>query len=140
MGAFDWVDTPTFRFGFALAVVVLLLAAVILLSFITGEVGKSGFSGAHGNHGGYDLRVGADAGDQPGYSLQKPYGAGVGVNSLTCGTGTAAQRNTAMNKISGEALEAQLLGAMDDYMTADTIALDKAIGSTYQAGTSSAAN
>jgi hypothetical protein len=104
----------------------------IMLADVAAKVDKSGFSGPHGNHGGYDQRVGSDPGDQPGYSQQKAYGAGV--KALTCGS------NAAMNKLSGEALEAQLLGAMDDYMTADTIALDKAIGSTYQAGTSSAAN
>jgi hypothetical protein len=131
MARLDWVDTQAFRFGSALVVVVLLVIVIIMLADVLGKVGKSGFSGAHGNHGGYDQRVGADAGDQPGYSQQKPY---VGVSALTCGS------NKAMNKISGEALEAQLLGAMDDYMTADTIALDKAIGSTYQAGASSAAN
>jgi hypothetical protein len=140
MAKIDWGFLLNPKFWYAVVILVLLLAAVILLGEINGKVDKSGFSGAHGNHGGYDQRVGADPGDQPGYSLQKPYGAGVGVNSLTCGTGTATQRNAAMNKISGEALEAQLLGAMDDYMTADTIALDKAIGSTYQAGASSAAN
>jgi hypothetical protein len=132
MARLDWVDTQGFRLGFAVVLAALLIIVIVLLSVIVGEVGKSGFSGAHGNHGGYDQRVGADPGDQPGYSQQKPYGAGV--SALTCGS------NKAMNKISGEALEAQLLGAMDDYMTADTIALDKAIGSTYQAGTSSAAN
>lgn len=131
MARLDWVDTQGFRLGFAVVLAALLIIVIVLLGTITGEVGKSGFSGAHGNHGGYDQRVGADAGDQPGYSQQKPY---VGVSALTCGS------NKAMNKISGEALEAQLLGAMDDYMTADTIALDKAIGSTYQAGASSAAN
>ena len=140
MGLISWPEFWQSGWGLAtfLLVCVLLIVTLVIASMALDKADKSGFSSSHGSHGGYDQRKYADPGDQPGYAQQKPHSQ-TGANALVCGVrgGTAAQ-NAAANALSGEALEAQLLGAMDDYMSASDIALDKAIGSTYSAGASSA--
>lgn len=117
--------------GVVVLVVILLLLVVFIiwLSALTHEVNKKASFVPYGNHGGNDnLKNGGDS-DQPGYSLHVP---GAGVSALLCGG-----KGSAASKLSGAALEANLLGAMDDYMSASDIALDKSIGSIYTAGTGS---
>jgi hypothetical protein len=138
MGSFSsWADFWPSKWGLGLFVLVcaLLIVTLVIASMALDKADKSGFSSSHGSHGGHGQLTLQDAGDQPGYAQQKPHSQ-TGANALLCG-GTAAQK-AAANALSGEALEAQLLGAMDDYMSASDIALDKAIGSTYSAGASSA--
>lgn len=141
MGAFSsWAEFWPSNWGLGLFVIVcaLLILTLVIAIMALDKADKSGFSSSHGSHGGHGQLTLQDAGDQPGYAQQKPHSQ-TGANALSCGVrgGTAAQ-NAAANALSGEALEAQLLGAMDDYMSAGDIALDKAIGSTYSAGASSA--
>lgn len=107
---------------------VIVIIALIVLAENKVSKPKSGFNPS--NHGGNDNRKYGDPGDGPGYSQQKPYGTGV--NALACGG-----KGSPASKLSNAALEVNLLGAMDDYMSASDIALDKSIGSIYTAGTGS---
>lgn len=118
--------------GGVVLLVVILLALVVLiiwLSVVTHDVNKKASFMPYGNHGGNDNLTNGGASDQPGYSKHMP---GVGVSALLCGG-----KGSAASKLSGAALEANLLGAMDDFMSASDIALDKSIGSIYTAGTGS---
>lgn len=117
--------------GVVLLTVILLLLVIFIiwLSILTHEVNKKASFVPYGNHGGNDNLKNGGASDQPGYSKHTP---GAGVSALLCGG-----KGSAASKLSGAALEANLLGAMDDYMSASDIALDKSIGSIYTAGTGS---
>jgi hypothetical protein len=116
-----------------LIVLFLLLIAVFTLLTAVNTSGKSGYALPRNEHGGPHARQYGDPGDQPGYSLQKPYGTGV--NALVCGVpgGTKAQ-NAAANALTGAALEANIQAAMDDYLGVNDIALDKSLGSQYLPG------
>ena len=114
--------------GIGLLIVILLLFVIVFIVLATKEDKKASFV-PYGNHGGNDnLKNGGDS-DQPGYSKHVP---GAGVSALLCGG-----KGSPASKLSGAALEVNLLGAMDDYMSASDIALDKSIGSIYTAGTGS---
>jgi hypothetical protein len=120
--------------GVVVLVVIALLFVIVFIALVAlaenkVEKPKSEFV-PYGNHGGNDNRKYGGASDQPGYSMQPVYGTGV--SALTCGG-----KGSAASKLSGAALEVNLLGAMDDYMSASDIALDKSIGSIYTAGTGS---
>jgi|688.fasta_scaffold05320_27 hypothetical protein len=117
-----------------LIVFFLLLIAIFTGFTMTNTSGKSGYALPRNEHGGPHARQYGDPGDQPGYSLQKPYGTGV--NALVCGVpgGTPAQNKAAMDKLTGAALEANIQAAMDDYLGVNDIALDKSLGSQYLPG------
>ena len=114
--------------GVALLIVIAILFIIVFIVLATKEDKKASFSPYGGSGGNDNLKNGGDS-DQPGYSKHVP---GVGVSALLCGG-----KGSPASKLSGAALEVNLLGAMDDYMSASDIALDKSIGSIYTAGTGS---
>ena len=125
--------------GVKVAIAVIVVFLLLLIAIFTGVSmtnalsGKSGYAQTYGAHGGQYARQHGDSGDQPGYSLQKPYGTGV--NALVCGGPHATKaQNAAANALKGAALEANIQAAMDDYLGVDDIALDKSLGSQYLPG------
>ena len=110
-------------------VILVIIVIVCIIFFSTKEDKKASFSPYGGSGGNDNLKNGGDS-DQPGYSKHVP--PGPGVSALLCGG-----KGSPASKLSGAALEVNLLGAMDDYMSASDIALDKSIGSIYTAGTGS---
>ena len=114
--------------------VVILILFVIIIIVLAFKLDKpaSGYS-THGAHGGQSSLRYSELENRHQSSAPT---SKTGIDALVCGgpKATAAQ-NKAANALSGAALEKNLVGAMDDYMTSGEISYNTAIGSEYYAGT-----